>query len=54
MLAGRTSAYFVDEGLAAKFDGLFEEPEKSEVDVWVENKWRISGDKVVFKYGIGG
>ena len=39
VLAGRTSAYFVDEGLAAKFDGLFEEPERSEVDVWVENKW---------------
>ena len=39
VLAGRTSAYFVDEGLAAKFDGIFEEPERSEVDVWIENEW---------------
>lgn len=39
ILAGRTSAYFVDEGLAAKFDGIFEVPERSEVDVWIENEW---------------
>lgn len=33
--SGQTSAYFVDEGLAAKFDRLFQPPEPSEVDVWV-------------------
>ena len=24
---------------AEKFDGIFEEPERSEVDVWIENEW---------------
>lgn len=31
---GRTSAYFIDEGLHEKFLGLFESPQKSEIDVW--------------------
>lgn len=30
----RTSAYYVDDNLAAKFGALFEIPEKSEIDVW--------------------
>lgn len=29
------SAYFVDEGLAAKFGALFEMPDQHEIDVWV-------------------
>lgn len=36
ILAGETEAYFVDEGLMGKFDALFETPDRSEVDVWVE------------------
>ena len=34
--AGFSDAYFVDEGLMAKFEGLFEAPEAGEVDAWVE------------------
>lgn len=30
---GRTSAYFVDEGLYEKFCGIFESPQESEIDV---------------------
>lgn len=37
--AGRTSAYYVDDALAAKFEGLFEMPEESEIDVWIINDW---------------
>lgn len=33
--AGETNAYFIDEGLAEKFDALFEMPAKEEMDVWV-------------------
>ncbi len=29
------AAYYVDEGLAAKFGALFEEPAREDVDVWV-------------------
>lgn len=36
VLAGETSAYFVDENLAAKFDAHFEMPSKDEIDVWVK------------------
>lgn len=35
---GRTSAYFVDDNLAAKFDRLFEIPDRSEIDVWYVNE----------------
>lgn len=35
ILAGKSNTYFVDEGLRAKFNGLFEEPDGSEIDVWV-------------------
>lgn len=36
VLADETSAYYVDDHLAAKFAGLFEKPSKEEIDVWVE------------------
>lgn len=36
--AGKTEAYFVDDNLAAKFERMFEVPDKSEIDVWYENK----------------
>ena len=36
MLAEETSAYYVDDNLAAKFGTLFEKPSKNEIDVWVE------------------
>lgn len=32
---GQVSAYYIDEGLAAKAESLFEKPERSEVDVWI-------------------
>ncbi|MCH5251803.1 MAG: ATP-binding protein [Lachnospiraceae bacterium] len=35
ILAEETSAYFVDDNLAAKFGALFEMPDKDEIDVWV-------------------
>lgn len=35
--AGKNDAYYVDENLAAKFDSLFEQPERAEMDVWVES-----------------
>lgn len=36
ILAEETSAYYVDENLAAKFGALFEMPDKDEIDVWVK------------------
>ncbi len=33
---GEVSAYFVDEGLMHKFEGMFEQPEPSEADVIVK------------------
>lgn len=35
ILEGTVSAYYVDEGLAAKFGAMFEKPDRSEVEVWV-------------------
>ena len=32
---GRSDAYFIDEGLAAKFESLFEAPDKGEMDIWI-------------------
>ncbi len=32
---GKATAYFVDDNLAAKFNSIFEPPEKDEIDVWV-------------------
>lgn len=34
VIENRTSAYYVDDNLAKKFEGIFEEPERSEIDVW--------------------
>ena len=36
VLERRTDAYYVDEGLAAKFAYIFEKPDRSEIDVWIE------------------
>ncbi len=36
VLSGECDAYYVDEGLAKKFEGLFEKPEKWEADLWLE------------------
>ncbi|MEE1031299.1 MAG: ATP-binding protein [Ruminococcus sp.] len=35
VLEGKTSAYFVDDNLAKKFDSIFEMPAKDEIDLWV-------------------
>ena len=35
VLEGRVSAYYVDEGLTAKFRAKFEPPDESEIDVWI-------------------
>lgn len=40
VLAGETSAYFVDEGLMQKLASLFETPAKEEIDVWFVNDWQ--------------
>ena len=34
--AGEANAYIVDDNLAAKFNAIFEMPDKKEIDVWVE------------------
>ena len=36
VLAGTANAYYIDENLAQKFRTRFEEPDRSEIDVWVE------------------
>lgn len=33
--AGRSDAYFIDDGLAAKFESIFQEPDESEIDVMI-------------------
>ncbi len=35
ILAHRMDAYYIDEGLLAKFDAIFEKPDPSEIDHWV-------------------
>lgn len=35
ILANKINAYYVDDGLAAKFDSIFEKPDISEIDIWV-------------------
>lgn len=35
VLAGKSDAYYVDEGLAAKCDGRFERPGKEEIDLLI-------------------
>ena len=39
ILDGTVSAYYVDEGLARKFDSIFEMPVKEEIDIRVNNEW---------------
>lgn len=34
VIENRTSAYYVDDNLAKKFESIFEEPERSEIDIW--------------------
>lgn len=34
VIENKTSAYYVDDNLAKKFEGIFEEPERSEIDIW--------------------
>ena len=36
ILANNSNAYYVDEGLLEKFDAIFEKPDPSEMDFWVE------------------
>lgn len=36
VLERKSNAYYVDEGLAAKFESIFEIPAKSEIDVWIK------------------
>ena len=36
ILAGKSDAYYIDEGLAAKFTAIFEKPDPSEMDHWTE------------------
>ena len=33
---GRSDSYYIDEGLAAKFESIFEPPAESEIDVWIK------------------
>ena len=40
VLAGDTSAYFVDEGLMKKLEAAFEPPRPDEIDVWFVNDWQ--------------
>lgn len=34
--AGEVNAYIVDDNLAAKFEAMFEMPDREEIDIWVE------------------
>jgi predicted kinase len=40
VLEGKTSAYYVDDNLAKKFESIFEEPSPSEIDVWLKAEER--------------
>lgn len=33
--AGKSDAYYVDNGLAAKFNSVFEKPDRGEIDLWI-------------------
>lgn len=35
VLAHRSNTYYIDEGLAAKFNSIFERPDPSEIDHWI-------------------
>lgn len=36
VLDHESDAYYVDEGLAEKFESVFEIPSKDEIDVWIK------------------
>ena len=36
VLAGESHDYYLDEGLRAKLESLFEEPSRDETDLWIE------------------
>lgn len=38
VLNGKSDAYFIDQGLAEKFERLFEAPSREEMDVWYVNE----------------
>lgn len=38
VLDGKSDAYFIDQGLAEKFERLFEAPTREEMDVWYVNE----------------
>lgn len=38
--AGRSDAYFVDDGLMKKLEAAFQIPTSDEIDVWFVNDWR--------------
>lgn len=42
VVEGKTSAYFVDEGLAEKMSAMFEVPEREAMDVWYVNERDIT------------
>lgn len=35
VITSETTAYIVDNNLTAKFKSIFEQPDKKEIDVWV-------------------
>jgi predicted kinase len=37
--SGKESFYYIDDGIAAKFNRIFEMPNQSEMDSWIENRW---------------
>lgn len=39
VLAGKTAAYYVDDGLRCKLNAAFEMPERAEMDIWYVNNW---------------
>lgn len=38
ILEGKTTAYYIDDGLIEKFYRMFETPDQSEIDVWYRNE----------------
>jgi len=37
--SGQDNFYYIDENIAAKFDLMFEVPNRNEIDIWYENNW---------------
>lgn len=36
VLAGKTNAYYVVDGLITKLNSMFEKPDRSEIDMWID------------------